>query len=52
VRARHYEHRDQTAAELLRRQGIDPTSLEYRTAVESARSVLDQIDQLGSDRTE
>ena len=47
-----YEHRDQTAAELLRRQGIDPTSPEYRTAAESARSVLDQIDQLGSDRTE
>ncbi|MGH3854121.1 MAG: hypothetical protein ACRDR6_11625 [Pseudonocardiaceae bacterium] len=47
-----YEHRDQTAAELLRRQGIDPTSPEYRTAAESARGVLDQIDQLGSDRTE
>jgi hypothetical protein len=47
-----YEHRDQTAAELLRRQGIDPASPEYRTAAESARSVLDQIDQLSSDRTE
>jgi hypothetical protein len=47
-----YEHRDQTAAELLRRLGIDPMSPEYRTAAESARSVLDQIDQLGSDRTE
>jgi hypothetical protein len=43
-----YENREQIAAELLRRRGIDPTSAEYRAAAAEARHLLDQIDQLGS----
>lgn len=46
-----YENREQIAAELLRRRGIDPSSAEYRTAVAEARSILDQIDELGSGHT-
>lgn len=46
-----YEHREQTAAELLRRRGIDPASAEYRAAAVEARKVLDQIDLLGSGHT-
>ena len=46
-----YEHREQIAAELLRRRGIDPTSAEYRAAAAEARTVLDQIDRLGSGHT-
>jgi hypothetical protein len=46
-----YEHRKQTAAALLRRQGIDPTSSEYQDAAREARGILDQIDQLGSGHT-
>lgn len=46
-----YEHREQIAAELLRRRGIDPTSAEYRAAAVEARNVLDQIDRLGSGHT-
>lgn len=43
-----YECREQIAAELLARRGIDPTSAEYRAAALQARNILDQIDQLGS----
>lgn len=46
-----YERREQIAAELLRRRGIDPTSVEYRAAALHARHVLDQIDELGSGHT-
>lgn len=46
-----YENREQIAAELLRRRGIDPTSAEYRAAAVAARDVLDQIDELGSGHT-
>jgi hypothetical protein len=46
-----YERREQIAAELLRRRGIDPTSAEYRAAAVEARNVLDQIDQRGSGYT-
>ena len=43
-----YENREQIAAALLQRRGIDPTSAEYQAAAAEARHLLDQIDQLGS----
>jgi hypothetical protein len=46
-----YERREQIAAELLARRGIDPTSAEYRAAALEVRKILDQIDQLGSGHT-
>jgi hypothetical protein len=42
-----YENREQIAAALLQRRGIDPTSAEYQAAAAEARHLLDQIDQLG-----
>jgi hypothetical protein len=44
-----YERRASIAAALQRRLGIDPHSPEYRTAAAEARTVLQQVDRLGSD---
>ena len=42
-----YEHRHTAAEALRRRLGIDPASVTYQTAVRDARSMLDEVDQLG-----
>jgi hypothetical protein len=43
-----YENREQVAAALLARRGIDPNAPDYQAADAQARDILSRVDQLGA----